>query len=132
MQPRTLVTRAGLPEPVAGAPILPGPAFASAFHAPGEPADSPYTYGRYHNPTWTYYERALTELEGGPALAFSSGMAAVSAVFGAVLRPGETLVLPSDCYHAVRLLASGYLAEMGIQVRQAPNFSSQSGSRTAT
>ena len=120
MRPRTLVTRAGLPEPVAGASILPGPAFASAFHAPGEPADSPYTYGRYHNPTWTYYERALTELEGGPALAFSSGMAAVSAVFGAVLRPGEVLVLPTDCYHAVRLLASGYLAEMGIQVRLAP------------
>ncbi len=117
--PRTLVTRAGLPEPVTGAPILPGPAFASAFHAPGEPADSPYTYGRYHNPTWTYYEHALTELEAGLALAFSSGMAAVMAIFGTVLRPGDVLVLPSDCYHAVRALATGYLGEMGIQVRLA-------------
>lgn len=120
MNPGTLVTRAGLPEPVTGAPILPGPAFASAFHTPGNPADSPYSYGRYHNPSWTYYEQALSELEGGPALAFSSGMAAVTAVFGAVLRPGEVLVLPSDCYHAVRALASGYLTEMGIQVRLAP------------
>lgn len=117
---RTLVTRAGLPEPITGAPILPGPTFASAFHAPGMPADSPYTYGRYHNPTWTHYERALTELEGGPVLVFSSGMAAVTAVFSAVLRPGDVLVLPSDCYHAVRALATGYLAEMGIQVRLAP------------
>jgi len=120
MHLRTRITRLGLPEPVAGAPILPGPAFASAFHAPGAPADSPYTYGRYHNPTWSHYERALAELEGGPALAFSSGMAAVAAVIGVVLRPGDVLVLPADCYHAVRLLATGYLREMGIQVRLAP------------
>jgi len=117
---RTLVTRAGIPEPMSGAPILPGPALASAFHSPGEPADSPYTYGRYHNPTWTYYEQALAELEGGPALVFASGMAAVMAVFGSVLRPGDVLVLPLDCYHAVRALANGYLTEMGVQVRLAP------------
>ncbi|OGO40839.1 MAG: cystathionine gamma-lyase [Chloroflexi bacterium RBG_16_58_14] len=120
MRKRTLVTRAGLPEPARGEPFLPGPVFAATFHTPGEPADSPYSYGRYHNPTWSLYEQALAELEGGPSLAFASGMAAVMAVFGVTLRPGDVLVLPSDCYHAVRSLANGYLQEMGIVVRMAP------------
>jgi cystathionine gamma-lyase len=47
-------------------------------------------------------------------------MAAVMAVFGVALRPGDALVLPADCYHAVRSLASGYLQEMGIVLRMAP------------
>ena len=120
MRKRTLVTRAGLPDPARGEPFLPGPVFAATFHTPGDPSDSPFSYGRYHNPTWNRYERALGELEGGPALTFASGMAAVMAVFGITLRPGDVLVLPSDCYHAVRSLANGYLMEMGIVVRMAP------------
>jgi cystathionine gamma-lyase len=47
-------------------------------------------------------------------------MAAVTAVFGTVLRPGDIVVLPSDSYYTTRLLADGYLTEMGIQVRKAP------------
>ena len=52
--------------------------------------------------TWTRYEEALAELEGGHAVLFSSGMAAVTAALLPRLRPGDTLVLPSDCYHGVR------------------------------
>ena len=120
MHKRTLVTRAGFPDPESGAAFLPGPAFASVFHSPGQPADSPYTYGRYHNPTWTAFEQALSELEGGSALVFASGMAAVVAVFSAVLRPGDVLLLPSDCYHAIRKIAQDYFSEMGVQIRLAP------------
>ena len=120
MKKNTLVTRAGLPEPARGEPFLPGPTFAATFHTPGDPSDAPFSYGRYHNPTVNRYEEALFVLEGGPSLAFASGMAAVMAVFGVTLRPGDVLVLPDDCYHAVRSLASGYLQEMGIQVRMAP------------
>ena len=120
MKKRTLVTRAGLPEPARGEPFLPGPTFAATFHTPGDPNDAPYSYGRYHNPTINRYEEALSVLEGGPCLIYASGMAAVMAVFGVTLRPGDVLVLPDDCYHAVRSLASGYLQEMGIQVRMSP------------
>src|SRR5262245_56375424 len=116
----TRVTRAGLPPATQGAPFLPGPTFAGPYHAAGDPASAPLTYGRFHNPTWTYYEQALSELEGGPAVSFASGMAAVAAVFGVVLRPGDVVVLPSDSYYTTRVMADGYFAPMGVQVRLAP------------
>jgi cystathionine gamma-lyase len=47
-------------------------------------------------------------------------MAGVAAVFGVVLRPGDVLVLPSDSYYTSRVLADGYCAQMGVQVRLAP------------
>ena len=116
----TRVTRAGLPPATQGAPFLPGPTFAGPYHAAGDPDSAPFTYGRFHNPTWTYYEQALSELEGGPAVLFASGMAAVAAIFGVVLRPGDVVVLPSDSYYTTRVLADGYCTPMGIQVRTAP------------
>jgi cystathionine gamma-lyase len=93
--------------------------FAAAFHAAGDPSSSPYTYGRYHNPTWTAYEQALGELEGGAALVFGSGMAAVAAVLGAVLRPRDVLVMASDCYYTARLLVDGCFAGALVEVRRA-------------
>jgi cystathionine gamma-lyase len=102
-----------------GAPHRHGPAFASVFHAPGDPAESPFVYGRHDNPTWQAFERAVGDLEGGPALCFASGMAAVSAVMGVALRPGDVLVIADDTYHTSRALAAGYLAGMGIEVRLA-------------
>jgi cystathionine gamma-lyase len=120
MRRGTRVIRAGLPTASQGAPFLPGPTFAGTYHAAGEPASAPFTYGRYHNPTWTQYEQALHELEGGPAIAFASGMAAVAAVFGVVLRPGDTVVLPSDSYYTTRLLAQDYFTHMGVHVQLTP------------
>lgn len=116
----TQVIRAGLAPAAPGEPFLAGVTFAGTYHASGDPGDSPYTYGRYHNPTWTRFERALGELEGGTAVAFASGMAAVAAVFGTTLRPGDLLVMPSDCYYTARLLADGFFAEIGVRVRKAP------------
>ncbi len=116
----TRVVRAGVPEPAQGQPFLPGPTFAAPYYAAGDPARSPYTYGRFHNPTWAAFEAALGELEGGPATIFPSGMAAVTAVLGAVLRPGDTVVVPSDSYYTVRVMANGYFSQMGVKVIMAP------------
>src|SRR5438270_11181784 len=113
----TRVLRAGLPAPAQGAPPLPGPTYASHFYLEGDPATADYVYGRYGNPTWTLYERALGELEGGVAVCFASGMAAASAVLAPLLRPGDALVLPADGYPAVRSLATGHLSERGVEVR---------------
>ncbi len=120
MRDATRVVRAGLPPAAPGQPFLPGPTFAGPFHAPGDPADSPFSYARDHNPTWSHFEAALAELEGGPCVVFPSGMAAVSAVMGETLRPGDTLLMVADGYYTVRELAADYLATMGIDVRMAP------------
>jgi cystathionine gamma-lyase len=116
----TRVIRAGHAAPRTGEPLHGGVTFASTFHTPGDPFVSPYTYGRMHNPTWTAFETALAELEGAPAYAFASGIAAVAAVFGAVLRPGDVVVIPSDSYYTVRLLTDGYFSQIGVHVRKAP------------
>ena len=71
MHDATRVIRAGMPIPAQGEPFLPGPIFAGTYHFSGEPETSLYTYGRYHNPTWTRFEQALSELEGGSALVFA-------------------------------------------------------------
>ena len=120
MEASTLVVRAALGPVEQGRPLVPGPVFAAPFHAAGDPKDVPFTYGRFHNPTWTAYEQALGQLEGGDALVFSSGMAAATAVLGCVLRPGDVVVVPSDSYYTVRLLAEGFFAKVGVDVRGAP------------
>ena len=78
MRSGTLVVRAGRADPAPGSPLSPGPVFAATFHSPGDPASSAFTYGRFHNPTSSAYEAALTVLEGGDAVIFASGMAAVA------------------------------------------------------
>ena len=120
MRDATRVVRAGLPPATQGEPFLPGPTFAGVYHAAGDPAHSPYTYGRFHNPTWTYFENALAELEGGPSVVFASGMAATAALFGVIARPGDVIALPADSYYSTRLIAEGYFAQMGVRVRLAP------------
>jgi cystathionine gamma-lyase len=121
MRDATRVVRAGLPDPEQGEPFRPGPTFAAPFHVSGDPASAPYTYGRYHNPTWTAYEHALTELEGGAdAVIFSSGLSAVAAVLGTALAAGDVLVMPADAYYGARRLAGEHFGAMGIEVRAAP------------
>lgn len=123
MRDGTRIVRAGLPKAAQGEPFLPGPTFAGTYGFSGEVGTSAYTYGRYHNPTWTRYEEALGDLEGGPSLVFSSGMAAVAAVLTSVLTPsaaGSVLVMPSDGYYTARMLAEGYFASLGVKVRKAP------------
>ena len=94
MHDATRVVHAGLPKAKPGEPFLPGPTFAAPYHAPGDPQDSPFTYGRFDNPTWRAYETAIGELEGGAALLFPSGMAATSALLTGT---GRRVGRPARC-----------------------------------
>jgi cystathionine gamma-lyase len=116
----TLILHAGYRSADDAGPFRAGPQFSSTYTAPGDPAAHPLTYGRFHNPTWSAWEQALGELEGGEAVAFASGMAAVAAVLGVTLGPGDVIVLASDCYYTVRVLASNWLERNGVHVRLAP------------
>ncbi|WP_030543708.1 cystathionine gamma-lyase [Streptomyces albus] len=118
----TRAVRAGLPEPMAYEPSLPGPVFAAHYHLPGEPV-GPYTYGRDENPTWTRLEEAIGALESpgtaAETVAFPSGMGAVSAVLLSQVRTGDAVVLPSDGYQALPLVRER-LEDYGVEVRTAP------------
>ncbi|MEO3850968.1 cystathionine gamma-lyase [Streptomyces sp. B8F3] len=126
----TRVVRAGLPAPEPYEPALPGPVFAAHYHLPGDVTAAPYDYGRDANPTWTRLEAALAELEspGVPAeaVAFASGMAAITAVLMAVPGPPRDgpprghVVLPSDGYNLVPGGLRALLEEHGTDVRAAP------------
>ncbi|MDP1850353.1 MAG: cystathionine gamma-lyase [Solirubrobacteraceae bacterium] len=113
----TRVVHAGLPAPAQGTPFLPGPTLAAPYHLIGPSDASPYGYGRDANPTWTGYEAALGELEGGAAVLFGSGLAAVAAVLLPMLAPGDVVVVPGDGYPAIRELALEQLRPRGIEVR---------------
>lgn len=122
MREGTRVVRSMLTAAVAGEPMQAGPVFAAPFHVPGDVGGVSYSYARAHNPTWTALEQALGVLEAGEgyearALVFPSGMAAVTAVFASVLRPGDAVVLPSNAYYNARLVAEEYFATMGVEVR---------------
>jgi cystathionine gamma-lyase len=115
-RPATRVVHAGLPRAQQGEPFLPGPVFAAPYHLRGPSDASIYGYARYANPTWSGYEAALGELEGGEAVLFSSGMAAVSAAL-ATLQAGDVAVVPGDSYPGVAEIATEQLAPRGIEVR---------------
>ncbi len=122
MHAETKVVRSALTAAVPGAPLHAGPVFATAYHTPGDPARSAYSYARSHNPTWTALETALAELEGEGAGArvFGSGLAAVAACFAVTLRPGDTVVLPEDVYFGARQVLEEMFVPTGVQLRAVP------------
>jgi cystathionine gamma-lyase len=121
MQDATRVIRATLSEAVDGQPLHAGPVFAAPFHAAGDASATKYTYGRAHNPTWTHLEAAIAALETRDGSAgvrvFASGLAAVAAVFGAVLKPGDLVVIPNGAYFLGRTLLEEVFVPMGVLVR---------------
>lgn len=90
--PATTVVAAGRPRRKNGAPLNEPLTPASTYIAGGA------EYGRFGNPTWTAFEDILGSLEGGRALAYSSGMAATAAVVELV-PPDGIVVVPEHAYH---------------------------------
>ena len=91
-----------------GAPLNVAPEFASNFYLPTD-----RVYSRSGGTTTSLaLEQLLGGLDGGRALVFSSGMAAVSAVLHR-LAVGAQVVVPSDPYHGV----SGLVEEGAAQGR---------------
>ncbi len=85
---------------IPGDPLNVPPVTASNYYLPSERV---YARGE-STPTVDAFEELVGVLEGGRALAFSSGMASVSAVFNR-LPAGSVLAIPTDPYHAVEGLA---------------------------
>ena len=79
LSPATVAVHAGRPPREPDQPLNAAITMASTYVGGGE-----LEYGRYANPTWTAFEEVLGALEGGRALAFSSGLAAASTVLDLV------------------------------------------------
>jgi cystathionine gamma-synthase len=112
----TRVVHAGLePDPAYGS-IIPAIHQTSTFvqPAPGEFVGD-FDYSRSANPTRAALERALGELEGGLASAFSSGMAAEHALLTAATSAGSHVVLPDDLYGGTYRLVDKVLARFGLE-----------------
>ncbi len=73
-------------------------------------------YGRYGNPTVHELERRIAALEAADdAVAFSSGMGAVSTALLSLLKAGDHVVLFRDCYRRTRQFVTQVLARFGIE-----------------
>ena len=74
-------------------------------------------YTRWGNPTTEVFEKLMADLEGGEkALAFASGMAAVSTTLLGLLVPGDHVVAGSSLYAATTEVLSVDLPRLGIEV----------------
>jgi cystathionine gamma-synthase len=112
----TRVVHAGLDPDPHYRSIVPAIHQTSTFvqSAVGEVVEG-YDYARAANPTRSALERALGELEGGDAAAFSSGLAATHALISAVCRAGDHVVLPADLYGGTYRLVEQILTGWGLR-----------------
>jgi cystathionine gamma-synthase len=115
LHPATLAVHAGAePDAETGA-VAPPIHLATTFrHGPAGERIAGYEYQREGNPTQDRLEHALAALEGGAAaLAFASGMAAITGMLDS-LPTGSRLLIPDDCYSGLRYLAREFLPERGV------------------
>lgn len=116
MHPHTVAVHAGAePDPATGAMAPPLHLATTFLHGPAGERIAGYEYQREGNPTQDRLEDALAQLEGGEtALAFASGMAAISALLES-LPEGSRVLIPDDCYTGLRMLAREFLPARGIE-----------------
>lgn len=108
VEPETWAIVAGRPDPVPGATLNMPIVAASTYVLGGQ-----RIYSRNEaTEGWESFEAMLGGLEGGHAVAFSSGMAACAAVFAA-LPSGAHVLLGDDCYQGV-----AGIAEAGARAHQ--------------
>ncbi|MCH8612943.1 trans-sulfuration enzyme family protein [Arsenicicoccus dermatophilus] len=100
--PATRVVALGRPPREPGAPVNVPVELSTTFVTGGEIA-----YSRAGNTTWTAFEETLGSLEGGSALAFASGMAAVAAALDLAPVAG-VVVVPDGAYNTTLSLLESF------------------------
>jgi cystathionine gamma-synthase len=95
----TAAVRAGIDRDTAYGAVTPPIVLSSNFSFAGFNDKRTYDYTRSGNPTRDLLGEALAELEGGAGgVITATGMAAITLVLHALLKPGDRLVVPHDCY----------------------------------
>jgi cystathionine gamma-synthase len=76
-------------------------------------------YGREENPTTRALERVITKLENTEdALAFNSGMAAISTTLLNYLKPGGKIVVPMELYSSTFALLDNLSPKLSVKVEK--------------
>ena len=126
LKPETLAVHAARsPDPATGAVSPPLHLSTTFERAPDGSYPQGFQYGRSGNPTRDALEQAIAVLEGAPeALCFASGTAASMAAF-ALLRPGDRVIAPTECYYGTLKQLRQLFAAMGVAVAQADTWDLQ-------
>ena len=76
---------------------------------------SDYVYTRGNNPTLRLFENTMAILEeGAGAVAFSSGMAAISSVLFSLLKPGDNVIAHRTLYGSTYNVVTNLLPQYGV------------------
>jgi cystathionine beta-lyase/cystathionine gamma-synthase len=102
------------PDPSTGAIVA--PIYQTSTYVQSELGrDKGYDYARTNHPNRKALERTVAKLEGGQsAYVFSSGMAAIDAVFR-LLRPGDHVIVSEAVYGGVFRLSTQLLVHFGLE-----------------
>ena len=104
-------------DPATGATVV--PIYATSTYTQAAPGQHKgYEYSRSGNPTRTALETCLAAIEGGErGLAFASGLAATTAVFQALLKPGDEVAASADLYGGTFRLLDKVFKPWGLVAR---------------
>jgi len=88
----------------------------STFKQTQPSTDAGYVYSRTGDPTRTALERCLASLEEAEhALAFASGMAAITTIILSLLRKGDRILAVNDLYGGTRRLFTRVMQNFGVE-----------------
>lgn len=107
----TQVVHLGRPPAEPGGPVNPSVVLSSTYHQ-----GAGRVYGREGNPVFDALETAVGGLEGGEAVSYSTGLAAIAAVVEMLPVPGR-VVVAADSYNGTRALLSDLAGRGRLRVR---------------
>lgn len=131
----TRAVHSDMPDPLTGAhitPIYQTSTFAYGSFQRGADLfkgdEQGYVYSRIGNPTSSRFEETMADLEGGEAaVAFSSGMAAISSVLLTLLEPGDEVLLLGPLYGGTEALFTTELPRLGVTARHIDDSELEAG-----
>ncbi len=116
----TLAVHAGHPTNERAGEVVPSVHLSTTFERKKDGSPGAYNYTRLGNPTREMVENKIAAIEGAAtAIAFSSGMAAINAVFENTLNPDSHVIIPDDCYHGTRSLLNAFFKRWNVTFDQA-------------
>ncbi|MEO6247100.1 MAG: cystathionine gamma-synthase [Sphingomicrobium sp.] len=119
-KPTTRAVRAGIDCDTAFGAVTPPIVLSTNFTFAGFNDKRKYDYSRSGNPTRDQLGEALAELEGGAGgVITSTGMSAITLVLNALLKPGDRLLVPHDCYGGSWRLFGALAAKGAFEMRAA-------------